>query len=77
MLDLLEERAARAYPQKDAREIRLVLIDVISIMLFQILAPEFFNESESVLIADLAERYTATFARLIGLAGAFEQKGTV
>jgi AcrR family transcriptional regulator len=61
MLDLLTNRAAQAYPQKSDQALRLALVDVISTMLFRILAPGFFNELVGLSAAELAERYTTLF----------------
>jgi AcrR family transcriptional regulator len=61
MLDLLSNRAAQAYPQKSEMALRLALVDVISTMLFRILAPGFFNELKGLSAAELAEHYTSLF----------------
>jgi AcrR family transcriptional regulator len=65
MLDLLEARAAQAYTEVNASELRLGLVDVISAMLFGILIPGFFDESEKLSPAEQAERYSTMFAKVI------------
>lgn len=65
MLNLLNSKAAQAYPQKNAKELRLVLVDIISAMLFRILAPGFFNESENLSPGELVERHVTMFKRAV------------
>jgi AcrR family transcriptional regulator len=65
MVDLLSESAERAYPQNEVQELRLGLIDMISAMLFRILAPKFFTQSEHLQPAELAERYVTMFTQMI------------
>lgn len=65
MLDLLEMRAEQAYPQKESKELRFVLVEVVSAMIFRILAQRFFYESDIQSPAKLAERYVRMFERSI------------
>jgi len=65
MVNLLSERAERAYPQNEVQELRLGLVDMISAMLFRILAPKFFTQSEHLQPSELAEHYVTMFTQVI------------
>lgn len=65
MVDLIEERARQEYPQKDPKDIRFALVEVVSAMIFRILAPRFFYETDIQSPAELSERYVVLFERAI------------
>ena len=65
MVDLLSERAEQAYPQIGVQVLRLGLVDVISAVLFRILAPQFFPASEKLSPSELSDRYTKMFMQVI------------
>ena len=67
MFDVLAERALRAHPDKDQAELRFVLVEVISAMIFMSLAPGFFTETENLSTNELAEWYGRVFTRAISV----------
>jgi hypothetical protein len=65
MVSLLSDRAALAFPQKSKEKIETGLVDVISAVLFQILAPGFFGQLQIKSPVELAERYTEMFKLVV------------
>jgi AcrR family transcriptional regulator len=65
LFDQVAVRAKCAYPEKDEAELRRVLMDVISMVIFRVLAPGFFTDIESYSSEELAKRFTIVFNRAI------------
>ena len=65
MFDVLAARAVQAYPHNDLEELRFVLVEVISAIIFRSLAPGFFAEARNLSTPELAERYVSMFTRAV------------
>jgi AcrR family transcriptional regulator len=65
MVDLLSERAAQAYPAISERQLQAGLEDMVSAVMFRMLAPEFFSDLEKPAPEELAERYAVIFTQVI------------
>lgn len=65
--DLMMSKASNAYPQANDKDIRLALVDSLSLMLFSVILPGFFEENKSLSDNELADRYVTIFKRLTGI----------
>jgi len=65
VVDLLGDRAARAYPAISQRQLQAGLEDMVSALIFHMLAPEFFSDLQEPAPEELAERYARIFHQII------------
>ncbi len=71
VFDRLAQRALREYPAKSPRELRLILSQILSSILFALMAPDFFPLSREYRLTSsknarsLADSYTRTFRAML------------
>jgi AcrR family transcriptional regulator len=71
VFDHLTQRAIREYPEKSARELRLIVSQILSTIMFSLLAPDFFPLSREYRLTSsknarsLADSYTRRFRSML------------
>ena len=71
VFDHLTKRAIREYPEKSARELRLIVSQILSTIMFSLLAPDFFPLSREYRLTSsknarsLADSYTRRFRSML------------
>jgi AcrR family transcriptional regulator len=65
LVDIMLTRAKHSYPSIEVESIRNCLVDILSILLFSVLAPEFFITNDNRSYHELAQRYVRLFKKMI------------